>query len=93
MVELLKSISWPSVASIVFGATISATISYILQRNSFAEARRQKEADRIEGRKALGLALFQKMIRIASTLRCLSTVWITRSLVLTRRESMVSRGI
>src|SRR5450432_4034669 len=70
-IALLKSISWSSVAGIVFGAAISATISYFLQRNSFAEAKRQKDADRIEERKALGLALFQKMIRIASTLEML----------------------
>ncbi|MBU6464092.1 MAG: hypothetical protein KGK01_09860 [Bradyrhizobium sp.] len=68
MLEILKSISWSNVASIIFGATISAIVSYALQRNSFAEARRIKEHDRYEVRKAQAYSLFFKMIRIHSTI-------------------------
>ena len=67
-IEFLKSISWSSAAGILFGASISALVSFILQRSSFAEARRQKEIDRREVRKALGLALVFKMIRLSSDL-------------------------
>jgi hypothetical protein len=59
-------ISWASAAGILFGACISALVSFILQRSSFAEARRQKDYDRREVRKALGLALVFKMMRLAS---------------------------
>jgi hypothetical protein len=69
--SLLNEISWSSAAGVVFGAAIGATVSYLLQRNSFAEARRQKEADKREERRALGLNVFTKMIRIASTLELL----------------------
>lgn len=68
IIELLASISWSAAAGIVFGAVISATVSYLLQRNSFAEARRQKALEKFEARKAMGLTLYHKMIRIASTL-------------------------
>jgi hypothetical protein len=68
MVEFLKSIPWSSAASIIFGAAISAIVAYLLQRNSFAEARRQKERDRFEVRKAQAYSLFFKMIRIHSTI-------------------------
>jgi len=60
-----------SLVSLLAGTVISAIVSYLLQRSSFAEAKKQKEVDRIEERKALGLALFQKMIRMASTLEML----------------------
>lgn len=66
--EFLKTISWSSAAGILFGAAISAFVSFLLQRNSFAEARQQKEKDRREVRKALALSLVFKMIRIASDL-------------------------
>jgi hypothetical protein len=68
MMQFINDISWSSVASIMFGAAISAVVSYLLQRNSFAEARRQKEADRFEVRKAQAYSLFFKMIRIHSTI-------------------------
>jgi hypothetical protein len=68
MIEFLKGIPWSSAASIVFGAAISAAVSYLLQRNSFAEARRQKEHDRYEVREAQAYSLFFKMIRIHSTI-------------------------
>jgi hypothetical protein len=68
MIEFLKSIPWSSVASIIFGAAISALVSYLLQRNSFAEAKRQKESDRYETRRAHAHSLFFKMIRIHSTI-------------------------
>ena len=69
--EVAKGISWSSAASIVFGAAIGATVSYILQRNSFAEAQRQKEKDRFELRKAHAYSLFFKMLRIYSNLAIL----------------------
>jgi hypothetical protein len=68
LIEFLRIISWASAAGILFGASISALVSFILQRSSFAEARRQKDYDRREVRKALGLALVFKMIRLASEL-------------------------
>jgi hypothetical protein len=68
LIEFLKTISWSSVASIIFGATISAIVGYLLQKNSFAEARRLKEHDRFEVRKALAYSLFFKMIRVHSTI-------------------------
>ena len=67
-IEFLKATSWASAAGILFGASISALVSFILQRSSFAEARSQKDNDRREVRKALGLALVFKMIRLASEL-------------------------
>ena len=73
LLGLFKSISWASVSGIVFGAIISAIVSYALQKNSFAEAQRQKEKDRFEVRKALGLSLIFKMVRIASELHQLGT--------------------
>jgi hypothetical protein len=42
VIAFLKTISWASAAGILFGAFISALVSFILQRSSFAEARRQK---------------------------------------------------
>lgn len=60
-----------SLFSLLGGTIISAIVSYLLQRNSFAEARRQKEQDKLDERKTLGLNLFHKMIRIASTLAIL----------------------
>ena len=66
-----SSVSWSAVASIVFGASISATVSYFLQRNAFAEARRQKETDKRDERRALGLNFFTKMMRVASTIETL----------------------
>jgi hypothetical protein len=72
MSDLLKSfvlsVDLRAASGIVFGATISALVSYVLQRNQFKEAKRQKEADRFEDRKALGLNVLTKMMRIASTL-------------------------
>jgi hypothetical protein len=67
-IGLAKSIDWRAGVGVLFGAAISAVISYALQRSSFAEARRQKERDRREVRKALALSLVFKMIRISSDL-------------------------
>jgi chlorite dismutase len=61
--EALHQTSWSSAGGVLFGAGISAAVLYVLQRSSFAEARRQKEKDRLETRKAVGYALFFKMIR------------------------------
>lgn len=60
-----------SLFSLLGGTIISALVSYLLQRNSFAEARRLKAQDKQDTRKALALNLFHKMIRIASTLAIL----------------------
>jgi hypothetical protein len=68
---LFGGVPWSAVAGIIFGAAISATVSYLLQRNAFAEARRQKESDKRDERRALGLNLFTKMMRIASTIEIL----------------------
>ena len=57
-----------SIVSLLAGTIISATVSYLLQRSSFAEARKQKAQEKFETRKTLGLNLFHKMIRIASML-------------------------
>lgn len=66
--EGAHQISWSSAAGVLFGAAISASVSYALQRTSFAEARRQKEKDRYEVRKAQAYSLLFKMIRIHSTI-------------------------
>lgn len=60
-----------SIVSLLAGTIISAIVSYLLQRRSFSEARQEKEKDKFEARKTLGLNLFHKMIRIASTLEIL----------------------
>ncbi|MGQ0681277.1 hypothetical protein [Bradyrhizobium sp.] len=68
---LAKSVNWKAASGVLFGAAIGALVSYFLQRNSFAEARRQKELDKREERRTLGLNVLTKMIRIASTLELL----------------------
>jgi len=68
LIAAYNSISWNATAGIVFGASISALVSYLLQRNQFREVRRQRDADRIEERKAVALNVLTKMMRIASTL-------------------------
>lgn len=71
LLQFVKSVDWRAGAGVMFGAAISALVSYVLQRNSFAEARRQKELDKREERRTLGLNVLTKMIRIASTLELL----------------------
>ncbi len=71
LLELTKSIDWKAGAGVLFGAAISAVVSYFMQRNSFAEARRQKELDKRDERRTLGLNVLTKMMRIASTLELL----------------------
>lgn len=61
-----------SLFSLLGGTIISSIVAYILQRNSFAEARRQKDQDKLDERKTLGLNLFHKMIRISSTIATLN---------------------
>jgi hypothetical protein len=63
-----------SIVSLLAGTVISAIVSYLLQRNSFAEARLQKAEERFDQRKTLGLNLFHKMLRIASTLELLKKI-------------------
>jgi hypothetical protein len=70
-IDLAKAIDWRAAAGVLFGAAISAVVSYWLQRSSFAEARHQKEIDKREDRRTLGLNVLTKMIRIASTLELL----------------------
>lgn len=60
-----------SIFSLLVGTIVSSIVAYLLQRNSFAEARRLKAQEKFDERKALGLTLFHKMIRIASTLSIL----------------------
>lgn len=60
-----------SIVSLLAGTIISAIVSYLLQRSSFAEARRVKAQEKLEERKTLGLTLFHKMIRMTSTLQIL----------------------
>jgi hypothetical protein len=69
--EALHQISWSSAGGVLFGAAISGTASYLLQRTSFAEARRQKEKDRFETRKAQAYSLYFKLLRIQSNLALL----------------------
>ncbi|SRR6266851_115840 len=88
LLGLLKAVSWSGVTSIVFGAAIGAIVSYALQKNSFAEARRQKEKDRFELRKALGFSLLYKMIQISSELNN-SAVAISGSIEAGRRAGLV----
>jgi hypothetical protein len=67
-----NAISWSAALGIVFGAAISALVSYLLQRNQFLEVMRQRESDRLEERKAVALNVLTKMMRIASTLEILN---------------------
>jgi hypothetical protein len=71
LLDLAKAIDWRAGTGVLFGAAISAVVSYWLQRSSFAEARRQKETDKREDRRTLGLNVLTKMIRIASTIELL----------------------
>jgi hypothetical protein len=66
--EAVHQISWSSAGGVLLGAAISASVSFVLQRSSFTEARRQKDRDRREVRKAHALSLVFKMIRISSDL-------------------------
>jgi len=86
--EAVHQISWSSAGGVLFGAAISASVSIVLQRSAFAEARRQKEKDRFELRKALGFSLFYKMIQISSELNN-SAVAISRSMEEGRRKGLV----
>lgn len=64
-----------SIVSLLTGTVISAVVSYVLQQRSFSEARKQREKDKFEARKTLGLTLFHKMMRITSTLETLKKVF------------------
>lgn len=61
MLGFAKSIDWKAAAGVLFGACISAVVSFVLQRSSFKEARQQKEKDRRDLRKAYALSLVFKM--------------------------------
>jgi hypothetical protein len=55
----------------LIGSTIGGCVSWLLHRKSLAAAKAQRDADRLEVRKALGYALLFKLIRLASDLRTL----------------------
>ncbi|MGY0574082.1 hypothetical protein ACTGJ9_025885 [Bradyrhizobium sp. RDM12] len=59
---------WPALS---LAHPLARTVSYFLQRNTFAETRRQKEADKRDERRALGLNFFTKMMWLASTIETL----------------------
>jgi hypothetical protein len=50
------------------GAAISATVSFWTQKKNLDAAKAQRDADRLESRKAQAYSLFFKMIRIHSTI-------------------------
>jgi len=52
----------------IVGSLLGGTISYLLQQNAARAARTQREADRLETRKALAYSLLFKMIQIVSGL-------------------------
>jgi hypothetical protein len=52
----------------VLGAVVGGIIGYLLQRQSLAAAKIQHDSDRNDVRKAIGLSLVFKMIRISSDL-------------------------
>lgn len=72
MANVQNTITAWSIFSLLIGTVISSIVAYVLQRRSFAEARLQKAADKLEARKAIGLTLFHKLIRISSTLDIIS---------------------
>jgi hypothetical protein len=65
-------ITWWAVASAfggtIIGAVLGGLVSFWLQRKSLASTKALRDADRREVRKALGYALFFKMIRLSSDL-------------------------
>ncbi|HZP75410.1 MAG TPA: hypothetical protein VFB45_04640 [Pseudolabrys sp.] len=66
------AITWWAVASAfggtIIGSVLGGSISYWLQRRALAATKAQHDADRKEARKALGYALFFKLIRATSSL-------------------------
>lgn len=65
-------ITWWAIASAfggsIVGASIGATVSFIVQRRALNAAQLQRAEDRLEVRKAQGYSLLFKMIRLASSL-------------------------
>jgi len=66
-------ITWWAVASAfggtIIGSVLGGTISFWLQKRSLAATKSLHDADRTEVRKALGYAIFFKMIRLCSDLQ------------------------
>jgi hypothetical protein len=75
--ELASTITWWAIVSAfggtVIGSVLGGFISYLLQRKSLAATKALSDADRKEVRKALGYAIFFKMIRLCSDLTQLGT--------------------
>jgi hypothetical protein len=65
------SFDWATVGSAlvgtIVGSILSTTSAYFLQRRQFNEAKRQRDADRLEIRKALGYSVLFKAIHITSS--------------------------
>ena|ERR1700730_11015181 len=49
-----------SIVSLLAGTIISSLVAYILQRQSFAEARRLRQIDRVDEKKAIAYTLTQE---------------------------------
>lgn len=56
-----------ALAGTVVGAILSTASAYFFQRRQFNEAKKQKDADRFEVRKALGYSVLFKVIHITSS--------------------------
>lgn len=52
----------------IFGATVSAVVSFIIQKRNLDAAKRQRDEDKLDLRKARAYSLLFKMIRLASSL-------------------------
>jgi hypothetical protein len=66
------TITWWAIASAfggtIIGSVLGGTINFWLQRRSLAASKALRDSDRKEVRKALGYAIFFKMIRLSSDL-------------------------
>lgn len=60
---------WAALAGAVVGSLISGVISYVLQKSSFEEQRRDRLTQESDKRRALGHSLFFKVHSIANTLQ------------------------
>ena len=75
--ETASTITWWAIVSAfggtVIGSVLGGLISYLLQRKSLDATKALHDADRKEVRRALGYAIFFKMIRLCSDLTQLGT--------------------
>lgn len=60
---------WAALAGAVVGSLVSGAISYFLQKSSFEEQKRDRNAQKRDERRALGHSLFFKVLSIANTLQ------------------------